>query len=268
MLTVHIESYFKRMYNISKPKVYEALRELESYNLVEFHKLHSNNYIKLKKLSLVFIENKKYTEVASVSITYRKLKESILVNELILKYNLKSNNVNDMKNYFKSNTTLINKSKVNYRILDKFKKNNDIKYEENKLMNIRKNQIKRLKGQKVKNKSEKEFSINNMQARAIYITKITDDTINIVLLDLNNNYDLIKLIINLKETYRYIRILTDKKVKFVLVLHSKERKKYFLDRKNNIRQKLIYLRIYKQFDLQFMNLDISHKLFSNVKFLI
>ena len=268
MLTVHIENYFKRMHNVEKAKVYEALRELESYNLVEFHKLHSNNYIKLKKLSVAFIENKKYQEVASVTVTYRKLKESIMLNELILKYDLKSNNVNDMKNYFKNNTTLINKSKANYRILDKFKKNNVVEYEKNKLMNIRKNQIKRLKGQKVKNNSKKEFSINNMQARAIYITKITDDEINIVFLDLNNNYDLRKLIINLKETYSYIRMLTDKKIKFVLILHSMERKKYFLKRRSNIEQKLIHLRIYNQFDLQFMNLDISRKLFSNVKFLI
>lgn len=268
MLTVHIEEYFQKLNGFSKSKVYKDLRVLESYDLIEFHKLHCNNYVKLKKLAIAFIENKKYTSVSSVSITYRKLKKTIMINELILKHKLKADNVNKIKDYFLKNTTLINKSKVNYEILEKFEKNDVVKYEIKKLKKIRENQLKRLNSEQITTNVKKEFSLNNMQARAIYITKISDEKIKVALLDLNNNYDSRKLINNIKESYRYLRMLTDKEIEFVLILHSENRKSYFLKRKKTIKEKLLNLRIYNQCNLRFINLDISRKLFSNVKFLI
>ena len=268
MLTIHIEEYFQKMQNVEKHKVNDDLRVLESHNLIEFHKLHSNNYVKLKKSAIAYIENKNNHQVASVTITYRKLKRVIMINELILKYDLKTKDIDELFEYFKKNTTLLNKSKENYEILNNFKPNHNVTYEIKKLKQIRENQIRRLNNEEALSKIDKEFSLNNMQARAIYITKITKDKMKVVLLDLNNNYDSRKLLINLKATYNYLRLLTDKKVEFALVLHSSNRKKYFLSRKNKILNKLIKLNLYNQFNLRFVNLDITRKLFSNVKFLI
>lgn len=268
MLTIHIQEYFEKMQSIEKYKVYDALRILESHKLIEFHKLHSNNYVKLKKSAIAFVNNKNSHQVASTTITYRKLKRVIMINELILKYNLKSKDIDEMYGYFKKNTTLLNKSKENYKILNNFKQNHNVKYEIEKLKKIRENQIKRLNNEKVLSKANKEFSLNNMQAREIYITKITDDKIKVVLLDLNNNYNTRKLLINIKETYNYLRLLTDKKIDFAMILHSQNRKKYFLKRESKIQDGIIKLNLYNQFSLSFVNLSITRKLFSNVKFLI
>ena len=272
MMSIHIQQYMERLEGKNKTQVWRDLRKLQSTELLDVCKLFNNNYVKLKKYSLRYLLNKESSmDTKSINVGFTAIKRSAFINEFILRYPLKADNVDDIINYYHSNTTLINKDKQNTAILKRFEKENiAITQEIENLNALSAQQLKNLQTKMPGAKIEKlnSFNLNNMQSRHIYISSIKEDVVNVIFLDLNDSYNAVKLTEVFEEVYMYLSsIFTDKLFVFTLVVSDEDnvnRVKKLTTRITNI---LRSKHLYGFFKYKILDLNIRAKVFGNVKIL-
>lgn len=191
MLATQIQRYMGYFYGTSKQGVWRHIRSLQEVEIIDVHKIQNNSYIKLKKYAVRFLLEKESSKnVASLSYSFTTLKKTTFKNEYVLQYLLKES-LKDTINYCNKNTTLIAKNKKNWKVLKPYVKQNEVGTEIKNLIEIATQQAKILKSKKpeaLKIQKVNRFNINNMQSRNIYIVEITENTVQVVVLDINNNY--------------------------------------------------------------------------------
>jgi hypothetical protein len=272
MMSIHVQQYMERFEGKNKTQVWRDIRKLQSSELLDVSKVFNNNYVKLKKYSLRYLLDKASSkDTKSVNVGFTAIKRSAFINEFILRYPLKAENIDDAISYYHSFTTLINKDKQNSTILQKVKNGNkEIKNEIENLDALATQQMKNLQSKIPGIKIEKlnRFNLNNMQSRNIYISSIKEDIVNVVFLDLNDSYNATKLAESFEEVYMYLSsLLTDKLFVFSLVVSDNDnviRIKKITTRLTNI---LMSKHLCGFFKFKILDLNIRAKVFSNMKVL-
>lgn len=276
MLVVHIQRYMEHLDGKNKTSVWRDLRELQSKEIIDVHKIHNNSYIKLKKYALRYLLNKSSAkDTKSVKYGFATIKKSLFINELILQYPLRGSNIEELIDYYSSNTTFINKDKQNTamlsNLLEKFN-SLELKREIENLSDIYIQQMKRLqsKAQVIGVKKRNGFNLNNMQSRNIYISSIKENTINVVFLDINDSYTARKMAENFQCVYEYLRIIfpENMRLKFTVIVSDEENEMKIQKQIPKLNQCLKDKQIDNCFKIRIKNLDLRAKLFSNVKILL
>ncbi len=273
MMSIHVQQYMERLEGKNKTQVWRDIRKLQSAELLDVCKIFNNNYVKLKKYTLRFLMDKESSKnTKSIKVGFTAIKRSAFINEFILRYPLKAENIDDIINYYHSNTTLINKDKQNTAILNRFEKGSiAITNEIENLDALAVQQLKNLQTKMPGTKIEKlnSFNLNNMQSRHIYISSIKEDVVNVVFLDLNDSYNAVKLAEVFEEVYIYLSgLFTDKLFVFSLVVSDKDnviRIKKLTTRITNV---LMSKHLCGFFKFKVFDLNIRAKVFSNMKILL
>jgi hypothetical protein len=272
MMSIHVQQYMERLEGKNKTQVWRDIRTLQSTELLDVCKLFNNNYVKLKKYSLRYLLSKESSkDTKSVNVGFTAIKRSAFINEFILRYPLKGAKIDDIINYYHSNTTLISRDKQNTAILQRFENRNiAIKKEIENLDTLAKQQLKNLQTKTPGTKIEKlnSFNLNNMQSRNIYISSIKEDLVKVVFLDLNDSYNAVKIAGVFEDVYLYLSTLfPDRLFVFSLIVSDNDnviRIKKLTARLTNI---LMCKHLCGYFKFKIFDLDIRAKVFSNVKVL-
>jgi len=273
MMSVHLQDYMKQLKGKNKLQVWKELRILQTKEIIDIHKIHNNNYVKLKKFALRYLQNKsKAEDIKSVNYGFTAIKRTAFVNAFILQYPIKGSTVDEMVEYYYNNTTLIAKHMQNTAVLEKYALNNEnIKNEILNLDDISKEQIWSLKTKSPCKKMDKlsTFNLNNMQCRNIYISSIKEKTISVVFFDISDSYTVTKLSDIFEKTYYYLSMLfDDKKLKFTVVVSDTTTKDRIYNQKKILHKLLVEKHLIGEFSIGVKNLDIRAKVFSNVKLLL
>lgn len=292
MMSVHIQRYMEKLESKSKSQVWRDLRELQNNDIVDIHKVHNNNYIKLKKYALKFLLFKDSTKnIKAVNYGYTAIKKSAFINEFILKYKLKGSYIDEIIEYYSNHTTLINRDKQNTAILKNYKdKNESILNEIEKLDSIWEKQIQNLinaihnankaedmktRLNRIKNKKNKEksksvdFSLNNMQSRNVFISSIKENIINVIFFDIFDNLTLDKIGELFENVYLYLSdFFSDKTFRFTIVASDE----YHYNRISRLHEPLEKVLQSKHllgcFYIGIVNLEIRSKVFSNINIIL
>ncbi len=270
MMSIHIQQYMERLEGKNKTQVWRDLRKLQSIELLDVCKIFNNNYVKLKKYSLRYLLNKESSkDTKSVDVGFTAIKRSTFINEFILRYPLKADNIDDIINYYHSNTTLINKDKQNTAILKRFEKESiAITQEIENLDALSAQQLKNLQTKMPGAKIEKlnSFNLNNMQSRHIYISSIKEDVVNVIFLDLNDSYNAVKLAKSFEKVYLYLSdLFTDKLFVFSIIVSDKENGIRIKKLKTRLKDILMSKHLCGFFKYKIIDLNIRAKVFSNLK---
>lgn len=283
MFSSQICRLMQKMNHYDKSKVWRDLRELQRREVVDIHKVHHQNYVKLKKYAIRFLlEKDKSEEIKSVSYSFTTLKRSAFLAEYILtSINLQEQTVDNLIHNILNETTLINKRNCNtlmFRNLEDFKNRELFLREEViNLEYLKEKHLNTLKNKETQEHVEKrsDFNINNMQSRNIFITKIKESEIDVVFLDLNDNYTVDRLAENVDNTYSYLTSLfqnrnfskVSKRVNFNILTSN-----YF----SNVNIDLDYtikklerkrLILNSNYTIKSTNLNLREKVFNNVNIL-
>ncbi len=273
MMSVHLQDYMKQLKGKNKLQVWQEHRTLQSMDVIDIHKIHNNNYVKLKKYALRYLLNKnKAEDIKSVSYGFTAIKRTAFINAFILHYPLMGSSVDEMIEYYYNNTTLIAKHMQNTVILERYAmENKNIKNEIKNLDDINEKQIWSLKTKSVCKKIDKlsEFNLNNMQYRNIYISSIKGKTINVAFFDISDNYTAMSLSNVFEKTYYYLSMLfDDMKFTFTVVVSDISNKNRIYKQKEFLFGLLADKHILGQFLIGVKSIDIRAKVFSNVKILL
>lgn len=290
MFSSQLQRYLEMITEVGRSEYYRNLKVLQQKGLIDIHKFHNNNYIKLKKYSVKYLLQKDSTnEVKSINYSFTTLKRSAFISEMILTIFIIDNtiSVNKLINFLLTKTTLISKRNSNSKIFKELKEYKDpsifLRDEVHNLDLLENKNLMSIRNKKTVASIEKrsEFNINNMQSRNIFILKILDDEITVSILDLNDNYGPARLCDNIYNTCFYLSSILDnrkfekknRKVVFKMFFSSQSAKNRMtkeIGENGYVTKKLTERRLIRNlaYDIVLVNLDLRSRVFNNVNIIL
>lgn len=264
-----------------------AITELREAKVVEIIYIHRVAVIKLLKFAVGFIEKKHVEEVTAISVTQTKISRVAFLNEIMLRKlprltdeEDKDKIIDTVLNGYIKNTTYFKKDKQTYKLLiqnvrEGLYKEEATIHEINLLKKSYESSRARLKyREKEVAKVERvvQFNLNSMTSSNIYIGRIFSDgntlTQHIEILDVNSKMPVSQLVQKIEKTYDYMNqfLKSNMKLKFNFYVASQERKSFFDDRRQKIKNALRRRQVQAEYEV--INLNLEKTLFRNQKVLL
>ncbi|WP_242306619.1 MULTISPECIES: hypothetical protein [unclassified Bacillus cereus group] len=288
MFKKHIERYMQ-LRGTHTIHTSVAITELREAKVVEVIYMHRIAIIKLLKFAVGYIEKKHVEEVTAISVTQTKISRAAFLNELmlnklpVLNEENKDKIIDTVLNGYIKNTTYFRKDKQTYKLLiqnvrEGLYKEDATIYEINLLKKIHESSRAGLMyREKEVAKVERvvQFNLNSMTSSNIFIGRIHEDSHNknqliqyVEILDVNSKMPVSQLIDKVEKTYDYMNqfLKSNIKLKFNFYVASEERKDFFDDRGQKIKNALMRRQV--QVEYEVINLNLERTLFRNQKILL
>lgn len=266
-----------------------AVKELREAKVIEVIYVHRVAVIKLLKFVIAFIEKKHVEEVTAITATQAKISKVAFLNELmlsrlpVLDEENKDKIIDTVLNGYIKNTTYFRKDKQTYKLLiqnvwEGLYKEDATIYEINLLKKIHESSRAGLMyREKEVAKVERvvQFNLNSMTSSNIFIGRIHEDLHNknqliqhIEILDVNSKMPTSQLVEKIEKTYDYMNqfLKHNMKLKFNFYVASQERKDFFDDRGQKIKNALMRRQVQAEYEV--INLNLEKTLFRNQKILL
>ncbi|HGE5805186.1 hypothetical protein NYE71_32810 [Bacillus sp. FSL K6-0273] len=264
-----------------------AITELREAKVVEVIYMHRVAIIKLLKFAVAFIEKKHVEEVTAISVTQTKISRVAFLNELMLRKLPRLDNeenkdkiIDGILNDFIKNTTYFRKDKQTYKLLvqnvrEELYKEEATLHEINLLKKSYESSRARLMyREKDVEKVERvvPFNLNSMTSSNVYVARIYSNNNTLVqhieIIDVNSKMPASQLVDKIEKTYDYMNqfLKSNMKLKFNFYVASAERKEFFDDRGQKIKNALMRRQVQAEYEV--INLDLEKTLFRNQKILL
>ncbi|WP_242325663.1 hypothetical protein [Bacillus cereus group sp. BfR-BA-01353] len=265
-----------------------AITELREAKVVEVIYMYRVAIIKLLKFAVAFIEKKHVEEVTAIAVTQTKISRVAFLNELmlsklpVLDEENKDKIIDTVLNGYIKNTTYFRKDKQTYKLLiqnvrEELYKEEATLHEINLLKKSYESSRARLMyREKDVEKVERvvPFNLNSMTSSNIYVARIYRNNNNntlvqhIEILDVNSKMPASQLVDKIEKTYDYMNqfLKSNMKLKFNFYVASAERKAFFDDRGQKIKNALMRRQVQAEYEV--INLNLEKTLFRNQKILL